>query len=364
MRNLLICVLLFWGALLGTIASAQSQDVADSVAPELATGVTQKALVKARNMMVTTANPHASKAGFSVLKQGGNAIDAMVTIQLVLGLVEPQSSGLGGGAFLVYYDAEEEKLTTFDGRETAPAATTADMFLDENGQPLRFFEAVVGGKSVGTPGTVKLLHEVHKRHGKLAWENLFDEAIRLSEQGFTVSPRLNQLITYSAESLFRFEPTRDYFLSEEASPSLGKPTVVDGGFYNTQLIIVHTFLFIQASPQSRTTSSSARTASTTSTSGRPGPSGAPTRRPWPPVGVSGPNWWCSTALKPWRSLEIMPVSGSRNLSCMFGLGSSQQYCKMDTFQNYTENLTFIDCLLTLRVNLPTAILSEIICKAK
>ena len=202
----------------GGFSTASAQDVADSVAPELATGVTQKPLVKAKKMMVVAANPHASQAGFDVLKQGGNAIDAMVAVQLVLGLVEPQSSGLGGGAFLVYYDNEAQKLTTFDGRETAPAAATPDMFLDNTGQPLRFFDAVVGGKSVGTPGTVKLLYEVHKIHGRLPWKSLFDSAITLSEQGFKVSPRLNQLITYSAESLYRFKPTRGYFLSEEAVP--------------------------------------------------------------------------------------------------------------------------------------------------
>ncbi|MEM7291106.1 MAG: gamma-glutamyltransferase, partial [Pseudomonadota bacterium] len=178
----------------------------------------QKSLVKTKNYIVASANPHASEAGDLVLRQGGNAIDAMVAVQLVLGLVEPQSSGLGGGAFLVYHDADKNRLTTYDGRETAPAAATPDMFLLENGQPKRFFEAVIGGSSVGTPGTVKLLHEVHKKHGSMEWSKLFEPAIKLAREGFKVSPRLNALITRAAESLYVHETTRNYFLSEEAVP--------------------------------------------------------------------------------------------------------------------------------------------------
>lgn len=200
------------------VMPANAQNVADSVTPEFASGVSQKELVKAKSHMVVAANPYASNAGNDILKSGGNAIDAMVTVQLVLGLVEPQSSGLGGGAFLVYYDAEQEKLTTFDGRETAPKAATPDMFLDESGNPKYFFDAVIGGLSVGTPGTVKLLHETHKKHGKLAWAEVIVPAIKLAEEGFEVSPRLNALISRSAESLFRFPTTREYFLSEEGVP--------------------------------------------------------------------------------------------------------------------------------------------------
>jgi gamma-glutamyltranspeptidase/glutathione hydrolase len=195
-----------------------AQDVADNVAPEFSSGVSKKSLVKAGRHMISTANPHASKTGLEILKRGGNAIDAMVAIQTVLGLVEPQSSGLGGGAFLVYFDAEREKLTTYDGRETAPAMATPDMFLDDNGQPLGFFDAVVGGRSVGTPGTVKLLYETHKKYGKLDWKEVLQPAIDLAENGFKVSPRLHALITRSAESLYQYETTRNYFLSEESVP--------------------------------------------------------------------------------------------------------------------------------------------------
>ncbi|MEO0329746.1 MAG: gamma-glutamyltransferase [Pseudomonadota bacterium] len=215
------------------VSQTLAQDVADSVAPEFATGKTSKSLVRTKSHMVVAANPHASRAGNDILSKGGNAIDAMVAVQLVLGLVEPQSSGLGGGAFLLYYDNKQEKLITFDGRETAPAATTADMFLDENGQPLFFFDAVIGGRSVGTPGTVKLLHDVHALHGKLDWNVLFEHAIKLAEEGFEISPRLNQLISYAAESLFRYQATRDYFLSEEGVPLFVGTIVTNSAYAKT-----------------------------------------------------------------------------------------------------------------------------------
>lgn len=196
----------------------RAQSAADAVAPEFGTGTSKKELVKASRQMVAAANPHASKAGDEILRAGGNAIDAMVAVQLVLGLVEPQSSGLGGGAFLVYFDTKGGRLTTFDGRETAPNESTPDMFLGPDGQPMGFFDAVIGGRSVGTPGTVKLLYEVHKKHGKLPWNELFGPALALADNGFEVSPRLNQLISRAAESLYRYKETRDYFLSEEGVP--------------------------------------------------------------------------------------------------------------------------------------------------
>lgn len=198
--------------------SPHAQEASDAVVPEIATGISSKKLVKTSKQMVVAANPYASDAGHLILQKGGNAIDAMVTVQLVLGLVEPQSSGIGGGAFLVYYDNAQQKLTSYDGRETAPLAATPDMFLDANGQPKRFFEAVIGGLSVGTPGTVKLLHETHKKHGKLPWADVIAPAIELTEKGFEISPRLNKLISASAESLFFYPATREYFLSEEGVP--------------------------------------------------------------------------------------------------------------------------------------------------
>lgn len=197
---------------------ALAQEKADTVSPELASGRTQKDLVKSEKFMISAANPLAAQAGNDVLAKGGSAVDAMVAVQLVLGLVEPQSSGLGGGAFLVYWEEASQTISTIDGRETAPGEATPDLFLDDSGEPLSFFDAVVGGRSVGTPGTVALMEKAHQLHGKLAWADLFQPAIELAESGFAVSPRLNQLITDSAESLFQYPTTREYFLSEEGVP--------------------------------------------------------------------------------------------------------------------------------------------------
>ncbi|MDR3506261.1 MAG: gamma-glutamyltransferase, partial [Caulobacteraceae bacterium] len=144
----------------------------------------------ARHAMVAAANPLAVEAGVKVLKAGGSAIDAAVAVQAVLGLVEPQSSGLGGGAFMVYYDAKAHTVTAYDGREIAPAGVGPDLFLDANGRPLAFFTAVQSGRSTGVPGAIAMLSLAHRDHGKLAWGELFAEGERLGDQGFIVSPRL------------------------------------------------------------------------------------------------------------------------------------------------------------------------------
>ncbi|MBS9718370.1 gamma-glutamyltransferase [Pseudohalocynthiibacter aestuariivivens] len=207
-----------------------AQETADAVAPEAATETAVVALsqaaqaaleakaaerpVRAKNWMVAAANPYAVEAGAEVLKNGGSAADAMVAVQAVLGLVEPQSSGLGGGAFLVWYDAESGGITTLDGRETAPLAATPQLFQDENGEPLKFFDAVVGGLSVGTPGTPALMEEAHRRWGKANWGSLFQNAIKLADAGFLVSPRLAQLVQNDAERLSRFPATAAYFLPD------------------------------------------------------------------------------------------------------------------------------------------------------
>src|SRR6056297_983360 len=162
--------------------------------------------------MIAAAHPLAVEAGAKVLRAGGTAADAMVAVQAVLGLVEPQSSGLGGGAFLVWHDGETGEITTLDGRETAPLAATPTLFQDEEGQPLEFFEAVVGGRSVGVPGTPALMAEAHERWGRAGWPGLFDDAIRLAQAGFPVSPRLAELVARDAGRLGRFEATRAYFL--------------------------------------------------------------------------------------------------------------------------------------------------------
>ena len=165
--------------------------------------------------MVVTANPQASKAAAKILKKGGTAIDAMISAQLVLGLVEPESSGLGGGAFLVYFDNKTKEVLTLDGRETAPLLIKEDLFQDTYGNPLDFFDAVVGGKSVGTPGTPALLEESHKKWGKTKWSLLFEDAINLSNNGFVVSNKLSSSIKRSKNSLSKFVNTKLYFLPND-----------------------------------------------------------------------------------------------------------------------------------------------------
>jgi gamma-glutamyltranspeptidase/glutathione hydrolase len=147
-----------------------------------------------RTAMVVAANPLAAKAGLEILRKGGTAADAAVAVQAVLALVEPQSSSLSGGAFITYFDARSGEVRAFNGRETAPAGATADMFLGSDGKPLPFFTAVLSGRSTGVPGALAALELLQHEHGKLAWRDLFDEAEHLSADGFTVSPRLAGMI--------------------------------------------------------------------------------------------------------------------------------------------------------------------------
>ena len=168
--------------------------------------------VEARDWMVVAANPHAVEAGAEVLERGGTAADALVAVQAMLGLVEPQSSGLGGGAFLVWYDAESKELTTLDGRETAPMAAKPQLFLDADGEPLEFYDAVVGGRSVGTPGTPALMAEAYRRWGNQPWPSLLTAAMDKAENGFIVSPRLAALVAEDADRLATNERAAQYFL--------------------------------------------------------------------------------------------------------------------------------------------------------
>lgn len=162
------------------------------VTPEAGSGYSVKPGWTAKKFMVAAANPLAVDAGYQMLKQGGSAVDAAIAVQMVLTLVEPQSSGIGGGAFLLHFDGKQ--VRAFDGRETAPASATEKLFLDAAGKPMPFFDAVVGGRSVGVPGVLRMLELAHRRYGKLPWHTLFAPAIRLAEDGFTVSPRLAMLL--------------------------------------------------------------------------------------------------------------------------------------------------------------------------
>lgn len=204
--------------LAGSCGAVSAQQAADTVAPEAATRVAAKTAVRARSQMVVAANPIAAEAGLAVLREGGSAADALVVVQTVLGLVEPQSSGIGGGGFLVWYDARTGSLTTIDGRETAPKAATPDLFLGADGKPLAFFEAVVGGRSVGTPGIVRLMERIHAEHGRKPWAALFEPAARLAEAGFAVSPRLAGLIAEDGARLAGQPSTRAYFLDAAGAP--------------------------------------------------------------------------------------------------------------------------------------------------
>jgi gamma-glutamyltranspeptidase/glutathione hydrolase len=208
--------LLLGGVLVG--APTFAQQASDTLQPEIATRQDARAPVAARRHMVITAHPLASEAGLRVLRDGGSAADALVAVQLVLGLVEPQSSGLGGGAFLLWYDAATRKLTSFDGRETAPLSATPDLFRKGDGSPLGFFEAVVGGRSVGVPGVPALLETVHRRFGKQPWRSLFAAPIRLAEEGFVVSPRMAASIAADAGRMAGEESMRAYFMDAAGLP--------------------------------------------------------------------------------------------------------------------------------------------------
>lgn len=176
-------------ALSGSLSWAQTQD-----APEGATGFKVRPAAQAQRFMAVTANRHASNAAHEVLKAGGSAVDAAIAAQLVLGLTEPQSSGIGGGAFLLYFDARTHDVRAYDGRETAPAAAKPNRFLGADGKPMPPVEAVGSGLSVGVPGALRVMELAHKQHGKLPWARLFAPAITIAEAGFPISPRLAALV--------------------------------------------------------------------------------------------------------------------------------------------------------------------------
>ncbi len=179
--------------------------------PEAATGLLHKPAVRHKHAMVAAANPHAARAGERILAKGGSAIDAAIAVQAMLTLVEPQSSGIGGGSFILYWDNQAKRLYSFDGRETAPMAATAELFF-RDGKPMSWRDAIVGGNAVGVPGSLRALELAHQRHGQLAWQQLFDDSIALARQGFDVSPRLAKLIAMDIHpGLKLFERSRNYF---------------------------------------------------------------------------------------------------------------------------------------------------------
>ncbi len=199
-------------------APAFAQFVApQDAAPEAASGFTAKKAVHAKRYMIATANPHASAAGDEILKAGGSAVDAAIAAAIMLNLTEPQSSGIGGGAFIVSWDEGRKALTSFDGREKTPAAAQPDRFMLGNGKPMSLRDAINSGKSVGVPGLIRVMELAHKQHGKLPWARLFEPTIRLAEAGFPVSDRLNKLI--ASDAYLKDDPaTRAYFFDAEGKP--------------------------------------------------------------------------------------------------------------------------------------------------
>ena len=185
--------------------------------PEIGDGRIEQHLVKASEYMVSSANPYASEAGMRILKKGGSAIDAAIAVQMVLNLVEPESSGIGGGAFALYWDNAGKQLSSYDGREKAPLQADGKLF-QENGKNMNWWEALAGGRAVGVPGVLAMMEKVHKEHGKLPWAELFEDAITLSEEGFEVSPKLARSIANRTNpALGRYQSAWDYFFPDGKS---------------------------------------------------------------------------------------------------------------------------------------------------
>ena len=211
----------FLGGLLVVLLALTSSGPVPSVQafemPEGESGLTPKPLVKAKKHMVVAAHPLAAEAGLAMLRQGGSAIDAGIAAQIVLNLVEPQSSGIGGGAFMLYWDAGAKTLTSYDGRETAPTAATPELFLDDEGKPLSREAAIASGLSVGIPGVLAALKLMHDTYGKLPWAELFQPAIAFARDGFPVSPRLAKMLADIGPETFAPD-ARAYFFDAQGRP--------------------------------------------------------------------------------------------------------------------------------------------------
>lgn len=208
-----LCAALLCGPAAGQVAVPAHENLN----PEAASGYQAKQAVSARHFMVATANPLATQAGYRILKAGGSAADAAIAAQLVLGLTEPQSSGIGGGGFMVHYAAGPRQVRVYDSRETAPAAARPDRFM-RDGKPLPFRQAVDSGLSVGTPGLLRGLELAHRQQGRLPWRTLFQPAIELATQGFEVSPRLHAMVAESREALAAQPAAARYFLAPDGQP--------------------------------------------------------------------------------------------------------------------------------------------------
>lgn len=242
-RLLLLALLaaLLHVALAPPAVADKSEADKSEIVPEAASGIGTVKTASYREAAAVTANPHASDAARRILKQGGSAIDATIAAQLVLGLVEPQSSGIGGGAFMLHWDAEQRELNSWNGRETAPAAVDEAYFLDADGGKMSFFDAVIGGHSVGVPGVLAMLDAAHRAHGKLPWSALFQPAIELAEEGFAISPRLHTLLQRMPQVAANPAIT-DYFFHHRGEGLEPKPVghvLKNPDYANTLRLLAH-----------------------------------------------------------------------------------------------------------------------------
>ena len=194
--------------------------------------------------MVAAANPHAVDAGIEILRQGGSAVDAAIAVQTALGLVEPQSSGIGGGAFMLVYDNKTGEVWNYNGRETAPAGITPDMFQNENGQPMRYFDRIASGRSTGAPGAMVMLHRAWEDYGTIEWGPQFEPAIKLAEDGFAVSPRMAMLVEQMGQYVLnRQKQAREYFFLEDGV------TPIPVGFHRDNPAYAASLKALQANPR-------------------------------------------------------------------------------------------------------------------
>ena len=205
---------------------------AERGAPEPSGGQTSQVLVRESHGLIAAANPHAANSGAAIMQAGGSALDAAIAAQLVLNLVEPQSSGVGGGAFLLYFDHASGELISYDGRETAPSLAESDMFLEVDGGSPGYLAALVGGNSVGAPGLLRMLSLAHKAHGRLSWAELFVPAINLAESGFKISPRLHRLVE-KIPTLKQFDATTKYFFTSDGEPKAIGTNLANRAFAQT-----------------------------------------------------------------------------------------------------------------------------------
>ncbi len=211
-------LLLFLASLLlspAALAETDFQYQRPDIAPETGSGHQEKAGWATQTFAVAAANPLATDAGYQILQAGGSAIDAAIAVQMVLTLVEPQSSGIGGGSFLMYHDGEEVKA--YDGRESAPSSVKEGLFLNADGEPLAFMKAVASGRSVGVPGTLRMLEMAHDAHGRLPWAALFAPAIALADEGFPISPRLHQSLA-NTDALRNEARASAFYFTEQGEP--------------------------------------------------------------------------------------------------------------------------------------------------